>query len=373
MECCLKAYYTKANTMELAYEHLLIVDPERWEGELMEIHNLREQMKEEWLPVIAQATLPLSQPLRRGGHDHGGKIKITVDLKPRELSEDSTPVEFSPWCEEYSIFHSASNRQLASKREQQIILYSLQQRLKVEVCHETPVLDQNNKLPALPPTQLHSGAGGAVPAEQPDLQAEAGSKEHDSIKGKFSAYMHPVRAHSLECALQDRPHALPSGRNPKRREEQKGPGLAENDGNRRRLLPHKHRGDEREGLLRRQGKETQQGRTEHTTRQADEQRQSRSPTATARQILQMRQRRPLHERLQRLQDSRVQRLQETRPPQGGMHAGTAEAGIRQTKAPEGQSRARKSDSSKGDGENCEKVSYVSHARDRGTEAPLLNM
>ena len=34
MEICLEAYYTKADTMELAYEHLLIVDPEdaeRWE------------------------------------------------------------------------------------------------------------------------------------------------------------------------------------------------------------------------------------------------------------------------------------------------------------------------------------------------------
>ena len=33
MECCLEVYYTKANTMELTYEHLLIVDQEdadRW-------------------------------------------------------------------------------------------------------------------------------------------------------------------------------------------------------------------------------------------------------------------------------------------------------------------------------------------------------
>ena len=31
------------------------------------------------------------------------------------------------------------------------------------------------------------------------------------------------------------------------------------------------------------------------------------------------------------------------------------------------------DSSTGDDDNIEKVIYVSHARDRGTEAPLLNM
>ena len=70
MERCLEAHYTKADTMELAYEHLLIMDPdnaERWEREVNEIHNIREQMKDKWLPVIAQATSPLSQPFRRSG------------------------------------------------------------------------------------------------------------------------------------------------------------------------------------------------------------------------------------------------------------------------------------------------------------------
>ena len=96
-------------------------------------------MKEKWLPIIAKATFPLSQPLRRDGPKAQGKIKIRTDLKPRELSEDSSPVEFSTWCEEYTIYHSASNLQLARKREQQINLYShideaLRQRLKAEVC-----------------------------------------------------------------------------------------------------------------------------------------------------------------------------------------------------------------------------------------------
>ena len=176
MKRCLEAYYTKADTMELAYEHLVIVNPEdaeRWEREVNEIHNLREQMKDKWLPVIAQATSPLSQPLRRGGqNDQGGKIKIRADLKPRELTEDSTPVEFSTWCEEYTIYHSASNLQLASKREQQINLYShideaLQQRLKAEVCHETPVMDQDNKLPALRALRRHPSC---IPALRELLQ-----------------------------------------------------------------------------------------------------------------------------------------------------------------------------------------------------------
>ena len=113
MEHCLEAYYTKADTIELAYDHLLVVDPEeaeRWEWKVNEIHNLREQIKEKWLPIIAQATLPLNQPLRRGSqNDQGGKIKIRADHKPRELSEDSTLVEFSTWREEYTIYHSALN------------------------------------------------------------------------------------------------------------------------------------------------------------------------------------------------------------------------------------------------------------------------
>ena len=160
MERCLDAYYTKADTMELAYEHLLIVDPNDtacWEREVNEVHETREAMKEK----SSEATSPLSQPLRRDGPETQGKIKIRTDLKPRELSEDSSPVEFSTWCEEYTIYHSASNLQLASKREQQINLYSdideaLRQRLKAEVCHETPVMEQENELQALRALQRHS-------------------------------------------------------------------------------------------------------------------------------------------------------------------------------------------------------------------------
>ena len=141
--------------MELAYEHILVVDPdkaERWEQEMNEIHNVRELLKEKWLPIIAQVTLPLSQPLRRrsmgnaGGIPASTRIKIMADLKPREPTEDSSPMEFSTWCEEYSIYHLASNLHLASKHEQQINLYShidkaLRERLKAKICHKTPVMD----------------------------------------------------------------------------------------------------------------------------------------------------------------------------------------------------------------------------------------
>ena len=111
-------YYTKADTMELAYEHLLIVDPDdaaRWEREVNEVHETQEAMKEKWLPIIAKATSPLSQLLRRDGPETQDKIKIRTDLKPRELSEDFSPVEFSAWCKEYTIYHSESHLQLANK------------------------------------------------------------------------------------------------------------------------------------------------------------------------------------------------------------------------------------------------------------------
>ena len=100
--------------MELAYEHILVVDPdkaERWEQEMNEIHSVLELMKEKWLPILAQVTLPLSQPLRRhsmgdaGGIPASTRIKIRADLKPRELTEYSSPVEFSSWCKGYTIYH----------------------------------------------------------------------------------------------------------------------------------------------------------------------------------------------------------------------------------------------------------------------------
>ena len=171
-ERCLDAYYTKADTMELAYEHLLIVDLDdaaRWEREVNEVHETREVMKEKWLPIIAKASSPLSQPLRRDGPELQGKIKIRADLKPRELSKDSSPVEFSTWCEEYTIYHSASNLQLASKREQQINLYS---HIDEDICqtgHCPRLLPArpgrriiaSNYVPTAPgEVQIHKGAHG---------------------------------------------------------------------------------------------------------------------------------------------------------------------------------------------------------------------
>ena len=97
-----------------------------------------------------------SQPLRRRSTGDVGAIaastwvKIRADLKPKELEEDSSPVEFSTWWEEFTIFHSASNLLITSKREQQINLYShldkaLQQRMKAEIWHKTPILEIDDK------------------------------------------------------------------------------------------------------------------------------------------------------------------------------------------------------------------------------------
>ena len=166
--------------------------------------------------VTKQYTSPLSQPLRRNGPDPHGKIKIRADLKPWELSEDSSPVEFSTWCEEYMIYHSASNIQLASKREQQINLYShineaLRQRLMAEVCHETTVMDQENKLPALRALRRHPSCISALAElfkrNNPIFKRRQDLMNMTPSKGeKFSAYMRRVRAHSLECTLQDMKH-----------------------------------------------------------------------------------------------------------------------------------------------------------------------
>lgn len=118
MERCMEAYYTKADDMKLAYEHLLVFDraeAECWEWEMNKIHNIREQMKERWLPIIAQANSPLSQPLQRRSTGDAGaipastRVKIRADLKPKELEQESSPVEFSTWCEYFMIYHSASN------------------------------------------------------------------------------------------------------------------------------------------------------------------------------------------------------------------------------------------------------------------------
>ena len=160
-----------------------------------------------------ESHIPLSQPLRRDGPETLGKIKIMADLKPRELSEDSSPVEFSNWCEEYTIYHSASNLQLASKREQQINLYShideaLRQHLKAEVCHETPVMEQTGELQALRALRRHSSCISALAElfrrNNPIFKHRQDLMNRTPSKGeKFSAYMRRVRANSLECALQE--------------------------------------------------------------------------------------------------------------------------------------------------------------------------
>ena len=175
--------------MELAYEHLLIGDPDdaaRWEKEVNEVHTTRESMKEKWLPITARATSPLSQPLHRDGLESLGKIKIRADLKPRELSEDSSPVEFSTSCEEYTIYHSASNLQLASKREQQINLYS----------HiDEASYRHSSCISAL--AELFRRNNPIFKRRQDLMNMTPSNRE------KFSAYMRRVRAHSLECALQE--------------------------------------------------------------------------------------------------------------------------------------------------------------------------
>ena len=109
-----------------------------------------------------------------------------------------------------------SNLQLASKREQQINLYShideaLWQRLKAEVCHETPVMNQDNKLPSLRALRRHPSCIAALGElfrwNNPIFNRRQDLMNVTKSKGKkFWAYMRRVRAHSLECALQDMKH-----------------------------------------------------------------------------------------------------------------------------------------------------------------------
>ena len=51
LERCTKAYYA----MKLAYEHQMMIAPEeadKWEQEMKEIHEIKEQLKETWLPLV---------------------------------------------------------------------------------------------------------------------------------------------------------------------------------------------------------------------------------------------------------------------------------------------------------------------------------
>ena len=396
MERCLDAYYTKADTMELAYEHLLIVDPNhtaRWEKEVNEVHTIREAMKDKWLPIIARATSPLSQPLRRDGLENLGKIKIRADLKPRELSEDSSPVEFSTWCEEYTIYHSASNLQMASKREQQINLHShineaLRQRLKAEVCHETPVMEQTGKLQALWNLRRHSSCISALAElfrrnnlifkRRQDLMNMTPSKGE-----KFLAYMRRVRAHSLECALQEMKNTnlitqivlmhcpVEEIRKDAKKEKdldwQKMTAIAEEydrmnigeSAERANYVSRNNKRPNKEGQNKRQDKPNNQaaavpqqlqgkcyicGKDGHSTKDC---RVSKTVECNA---------------CKKRCHLKVACMTELRK-QGGQKP-------REQKA---RTVQEETDSSTGDDDNFEKVDYVSHARDRGTKAPLLNM
>ena len=50
----MEAYYAKVDTMELAYNLIIILDQgesKPWEREMNEIHNVKESMKKQWLPM----------------------------------------------------------------------------------------------------------------------------------------------------------------------------------------------------------------------------------------------------------------------------------------------------------------------------------
>ena len=323
---------------------------------------------------------PLSQPLKRNGLDTHGKIKIRS-----ELSEDSSPVEFSTWCEEYTICHSTSSLQLASKREQQINLYShideaLRQRLKAEVCHETPVMEQENKLPALRALRQHSSCITALAElfkrNNPIFKHRQDLMNMTPSKGeKFSAYMRRVRAHWLECALQDMKHTdlitQIVQRDPERRQKgerpdwQKMTAIAED-------YNHMNIGEssKRANYIGRGKKPNQGSQNKKQDRPANNQRTGVPPQLQGKCF---RCSKDGHS----TKDCRLPKTIECNAckKQGHLKVACMTELRKQgsSKPREQRAKEEESDSSTGDDDNLEKVNYVSQPRDRGTKAPLLNM
>ena len=126
-------YQQKCEDIELCVEHLCVIQPDRedvWLKELKSISTEQAQLDTELCEAYNKAPAAqknILEPLKASPADSKDtqKVRVRNDIKPEQLCNDNTPVEFKLWAKAWRVFFIGSNLQVADLEEQQQALVHL--------------------------------------------------------------------------------------------------------------------------------------------------------------------------------------------------------------------------------------------------------
>ena len=80
-----------------AHQLILVVNQQIWQNTQAQLHPLQEQI--EHIYGNAQVSVDMAAQLHETGGEAPGasRIRVRMDLKPRDLSSNTTPTEFCRW------------------------------------------------------------------------------------------------------------------------------------------------------------------------------------------------------------------------------------------------------------------------------------
>ena len=149
-------YQQKCEDIELAVEHLCVLHPARedeWLKELTEISTEQAQLDKELCDAYKNAPAAqknILEPLKNKPETPSKdppKVRVRNDIKPEQLCNDHTPVDFKLWAKAWRVFYLGSNLQVADLEEQQQALVNLLDRplsskLRNKIDDGTPIFPE---------------------------------------------------------------------------------------------------------------------------------------------------------------------------------------------------------------------------------------
>ena len=127
-----------------------------WQQKIDEDDSLFRKQESELCSVIAEAEMRLvpKPDYAKVAGAPAGRTKANDALKPKVLSREMTPVEFSSWITRFSAYYASSNMHNCSLPEQQAYFRAcidsyLEDRLQSKITPLTPVLPEDGKLSCL--------------------------------------------------------------------------------------------------------------------------------------------------------------------------------------------------------------------------------
>ena len=143
------------------------------------------------------------------------KVRVRNDIKPDQLCNDNTPVEFKLWAKAWRVFYIGSNLQIAELEEQQQALLHLLDRplaskLRNKIDHGTPIFPE----PGADQMDIRNKGGSALEVldkifreSNPVFKQRCELLNMKPNKGEqFSAYMSRIIEASEECDLNTLSH-----------------------------------------------------------------------------------------------------------------------------------------------------------------------